>query len=177
MVQASKFFFVLGVSHRVQGEPDCHGSFDDPNYATVVRDIISRNGVDFVGEEAGDHTSVAERIAKELLGPEHYLNVQPKNPQEHGIGPTYDGYNLTSPSGGEFPVLRWMVAENEKKERIWVDLLVEKTASTGLLICGFYHVFSVAAKLLDRGLGVEARTYLPFDKLCGHNEKSESHEE
>ena len=95
-MQASKFFFVLGVSHTVQGELDFHGSFDDPDYATVVRDIISRNGVDFVGEEAGNHTSVAERIAKELLGPEHYLNVQPKNPQEHGIGQTYDGYNLTS---------------------------------------------------------------------------------
>ena len=172
-MSSPKFFFVLGVSHTVQGEPDFPGSFNDPDYATVVRDIISRNGVDFVGEEAGDHTSIAERIAEELCGPGHYLNVQPKNRWEHGIGQTHDGYKLASASGGEFPVLRWMVDANERRERIWVDHLVEKTTSTGLLICGFYHAFSVAAKLLNRGFDVEARTYLPYDKLCSHNRAGE----
>src|SRR5437867_1487435 len=143
----SKFFFVLGVSHTVQGEISFPGTFVDPDYDTVVRDIISTKGIDFVGEEGGDHTSIAERITQELLGAGHYFNVEPENPWQHGIGKTYDGYKLPSASGGEFAVLRWMVAENEKRERIWVDHLVEKTASIGLLICGFYHAFSVAAKL------------------------------
>ncbi|SRR6266566_3036505 len=168
MSEPSKFFFVLGVNHKVQGESNFPGTFVDPDYDKVVRDIISSKGIDFVGEEGGDHTTIAERITQELLGAGHYLNVEPENRSEHRIGETYDGYKLPSASGGEFDVLRWMVAENEKRERIWVDHLIEKTTSTGLLICGFYHAFSVAAKLLDRGFDVEARTYLPYDKLCSH---------
>jgi hypothetical protein len=168
MSEPSKYFFVLGVSHTVQGESNFPGTFVDPDYDIVVRDIISSRCIDFVGEEGGDHSTIAESIAQELLGAGHYFNVEPENRWEHGIGETYDGYRLTSVSGGEFDVLRWMVAENEKRERIWVDHLVEKTTSTGLLICGFYHAFSVSAKLLDRGFGVEARTYLPYDKLCSH---------
>jgi hypothetical protein len=160
-----KFFIILGVSHRVQGEPDFHGAFHDPDYATVVSEIISSNHIDFVGEEAGNHTTVAENITTSSLGAGHYLNVEPENREQHGIGNTYDGYKLPSASGGEFPVLRWMVAENEKRERIWVNLLVEKTATKGLLICGFNHAFSVAAKLLNGGFEVEARTYIPWDKL------------
>ena len=163
---------MLGVSHKVQGEINFPGTFVDPDYGEVVRHIISTRSIDFVGEEGGDHSTIAERITQELLGARHYLNVEPENRWEHGIGETYDGYNLPSASGGEFDVLRWMVAENEKRERIWVDHLIEKTTSIGLLICGFFHAFNVSAKLLDRGFDVEARTYLPWDKLCSHKHLS-----
>src|SRR5260370_17856274 len=68
-------------------------------------------------------------------------------------------------AGRALPVHRWVVAEIEKREQIWVDRLIERTVAKGLLICGLYHPFSVAAKLLNRGFEVEARTYLPWNKL------------
>lgn len=154
------------MSHRVQGEPTFPGGFTDPDYETVLRDIISSKVIDFVGEEGGDSTTVAEKIAKEMLGDGHYLNVEPEDRGQHGIGETFSGYRLSGIAGDEIEVLRWFVAENEKRERIWVDHLIQRTNENGLLICGLFHAFSVAAKVLDRGFKVEARTYVPWKKLA-----------
>lgn len=167
MNEVQKFFYVLGVSHRVQGEIDFRDSFFDPDYGTVVRDLIHSQEIDFVAEEGGDHTTIAERITNELLRPGHYLNVSPEHREDHRIRDTFNGYMLTSVTGEDFPVLRWFLRETEKLEQIWVDLLTQKTIARGLLICGFYHTFSVGAKLLKYG-SVEGRTYLPHDKLCSH---------
>jgi hypothetical protein len=166
-----KFFYVLGVSHRVQGEMNFKDSFYDPDYGTVVRDLIRTENIDFVAEEGGDHTTDAEKITDELLGPGHYLNVSPEHREDHDIGETFNGYMLTSVTGEDFPILRWFLSETEKLERIWVDLLTKRTAGRGLLICGFYHTFSVGAKLLEYG-SVEGRTYVPYDKLCIHHKKA-----
>lgn len=76
-----KFFYVLGVSHRVQGEVNFKDSFYDPDYSTVVRDLIRTENIDFVAEEGGDHTTAAEKITDEFLGPGHYLNVSPRTPR------------------------------------------------------------------------------------------------
>jgi hypothetical protein len=98
-----------------------------------------------------------------LLGVGHYLKVDPvleEDKKRHGIGETY-----YAPAVGALPVHRWVVAEIEKREQIWVDRLIERTVAKGLLICGLYHPFSVAAKLLNRGFEVEARTYVPWNKL------------
>jgi hypothetical protein len=137
-------------------------AIDDPDYATVVSEIISSNDIDFVGEERGINVTVAEKVAHDLLGAGHYLNVDPpvEDRMRQGIGKAY----CPPPLSG-LPVHRWIVAENEKREQIWVDRLVERTSAKGLLICGFYHAFSVAAKLLNRGFEVEARTYIPWEKL------------
>lgn len=166
-------FYVLGVSHTMQGETTVPGHFEDPDYATLVTNIISSTGVDFVGEEGGNDTTFAEKITNDLLGPGHYLNVEQQDRYQHDIGTTYDGYKLPSASGGQFDVVRWFVSENEKREKIWVDHLVARTDRTGCLICGFYHAFSVAAKLFDRGFEVESRTYLPHDKLARSRHKKE----
>jgi hypothetical protein len=72
-----KSFVVLGVSHRVQGEKDFHGAFDDPVYRAIVNEMISNERIDFVGEEGGFNTTDAEKIAQSLLGAGHYLNVDP----------------------------------------------------------------------------------------------------
>jgi hypothetical protein len=158
----TKFFLVLGVSHRVQGN-DFVGAFPDPDYATVVREIISSNHMDFVGEECSVTTTVAENIAQNLLGVGHYLNVDPleEDRKRNNIGET-----CFPPRLCELPVYRWIVAENEKRERIWIDRLVERTTSRGLLICGFFHAFSVASKLLNQGFEVEAHTYIPWEKFA-----------
>jgi hypothetical protein len=158
-----KSFVVLGVSHRVQGDTSFIKAFDDPDYREIVNKIISHDHIDFVCEEGAVNATDAERIAQNLLGAGHYLNVDPvleEDKKKHGIGETY-----LPPVLGELPVHGWVVLENEKREKIWIDRLIEGTVARGLLICGFYHTFSVAAKLLNRGFEVEARTYMPWEKF------------
>lgn len=158
-----KSFVVLGVSHRVQGDMDFVNAIVDPDYGEIVSEIISNDHIDFVGEECCVNTTNAGRIAQKLLGADHYLNVDPvfeEDKKAHDIGETCLPRPLTS-----LPVERWVVSENEKREKIWIDLLIERTLRRGLLICGFYHAFSVSAKLLNRGFEVEARTYIPWEKL------------
>ncbi|MGB8476616.1 MAG: hypothetical protein WCE61_21240 [Candidatus Acidiferrum sp.] len=158
-----KSFVILGISHRVQGDADFINAVDDPVYKEVVSEIISKDHIDFVGEECSVNSTDAERITQKLLGIGSYLSVDPvleEDRRKCSIGETCLPRPLTA-----LPVERWVVSENEKREKIWIDLLIEKTDTKGLLICGFYHAFSVAAKLLDRGFEVEARTYIPWEKL------------
>src|SRR6266849_3970660 len=142
-IMPPKFFIVLGVSHRVQGDMTFVRAIHDPDFTTVVSEIISSDHIDFVGEECGINVTVAEKVAQDLLGTGHYLNVDPpvEDRTRYGICDTY----CPPPLSG-LPVHRWIVAENEKREQIWVERLIERTAAKGLLICGFYHAFSVAAK-------------------------------
>jgi hypothetical protein len=153
---AEKCFVVLGISHKVQGAATFPGAFHDPSYALVLRDIISKDRIDFVGEEGDGKPTVAEKVTEELLGIGHHRNVDPlpEEQEKCGIGETYCG-----PGISELPVDRWIVAENDKRERIWAERLVEGTANKGLLVCGFLHAFSVATRLLKQGFEVEARTY------------------
>ena len=158
-----KSFVILGVSHRVQGDMDFVNAIHDPDYAQVVSEIIYRDHVDFVGEECAKNATVAEKVAQDLLGSGHYLKVDPpiEDRESHGIGEMY-----CPPALGGLPVHGWIVAESEKRENIWVDQLIEQTTEKGLLICGYLHVFSVGAKLLNRRFRVEARTYVPWQKFC-----------
>ena|SRR5258708_5619651 len=158
-----KSFVVLGVSHRVQGDKDVFDAFHDSGYAAVVKEIISNDHIDFVGEEWSDSTSIAETVTQSVLGAGRYLNVSPsiKDIERYGLGEKCHGSSLGVPL-----VMYWDISDNEKLEQIWVDQLTERTAARGLLICGVFHTFSVSAKMLNRGFEIEARTYMPWDKLA-----------
>jgi MoxR-like ATPase len=123
-----KSFIVLGVSHRVQvDDPNApFKTFDDPVYKKIVREIVSNEHIDFVGEEAGNKTTHAEQIALELLGPGHYLNVNPSAEEEQTLG-------VVSPchgsSLGEPHVMHWSVEKNERRETFWVDRIVKANAT------------------------------------------------
>ena len=160
-----KYLIVLAVSHRVQADDPTapFKTFDDPVYKKIVKGIISNERIEFVGEEAGDKTTHAEQITKEVLGPGHYLNVNPsvEDIERLGVAQPCHGAPL-----GEPPVMYWSIEKNENKENYWVDRIVEANPQKGLLICGCFHAFSVAAKLLKRGFKVETRTYKPWDKLA-----------
>lgn len=158
-----KNFHILGVSHRVQGEPSVKGSFDDPEYHAIVGRIILTEKIDFVAEEGGDHTTVAEGIANELLGVGHYLNVNPEEREASRIGLLCAGAPLSAVAGE----MEWHISAIDEMERIWIHHICDRTVENSLLICGFYHAFSVGTKLLRSG-SVKATTYLPHDKLCNH---------
>jgi hypothetical protein len=159
-----KSFVVLGVSHRVQVDnPDApFKTFDDPVYKKIVREIVSNEHIDFVGEEAGNKTTHAEQIVLELLGTGHYLNLNPSAEEEEILGVAQPCHG--SPLG-EPPVMYWSVEKNERREAFWVDRIVKANPTRGLLICGCFHAFSIAAKLFEREFKIETRTYMPWGKL------------
>jgi len=163
--EASKFFVVLGVDHRVQGDKDHPGSFDDPVYRDIVREIISNDHIDFVAEECNHDTTDAEKIADESLGAGHYSNVDilMKDRANCGIGETF------LPPRSNFPVTGYPMAFHQTREKKWVEKLVERTSTRGLLICGFVHAFSVSFRLMALGFKAEARTYIPWEKLSRKN--------
>jgi hypothetical protein len=170
-----KNFVILGVNHKVQGDLERPGTFEDPDYLDLLTVIIQTNNIDFVGEEGTSNPTYAQKIAKELLGEGHHQNVDPLVGAERealGIESTGRMLSFQNPLGNEYGVWCEVVAEQEKREEIWVDRLIEKTAVSGLLICGHLHTLSVAFRLRDRGFEVNARVYLPLNKLCGHQERT-----
>jgi hypothetical protein len=137
-----KNFVVLGVNHKVQGNADHQGTFYDPDYIDLLAVIIRSNNIDFVGEECTSNPTYAMEIARKLLGEGHHQNIDPLMGAERerlGIGDTGGMLSLRNPSGGEYGVSCQIVSEQEKREKVWVDRLIEITAMNGLLICGHTH--------------------------------------
>ncbi len=165
-----KNFVVLGVNHQVQGNAEYPGTFHDPDYVDLLTVIIRSKSIDFVGEECTSYPTHAKEIAQELLGEGHHQNVDPLIGSERerlGIGSTGGMSWLQNPAGGKYAINCQIVSEQEKREAVWVDRLIERTAVNGLLICGHLHALSVAFRLRNRGFEVNARVYLPLRKLCG----------
>jgi len=166
-----KKFVILGVDHRVQGDATCEGAIEDSDYEHLLDTIIDSNNLDFVGEECRSNPTHAAKIAREQLGEGHHQNVDPliENEREQfGIGDTGRRISFRSASGGEYLVTCEIVTEQEKREKIWVNRLIESTSTNGLLICGYAHALSVAFRIRELGFEVNVRTYLPLHKLCGH---------
>ena len=170
-----KNFTVLGVNHKVQGDTEYPGAFDDPDYIDLLTVIISSNNIDFVGEECTPNPTHAKKIAQELLGEGHHQNVDPLVGPERdqlGIGNTGGGFSLPSASGGQYYVHCMIVSDQENREKEWVDRLIDRTAVNGLLICGHAHALIVAFRIRNLGYEVSARIYLPLSKLCGHQSQT-----
>jgi hypothetical protein len=88
---------VLGVPHQLQG-PKFAGYVHNPTYSRFIEDLIKRE-VGFVFEEAsGRGPSIAEDLAKSLLGSGHYLDVDPSRDERPKYGIAMDvggGQRLT----------------------------------------------------------------------------------
>ena len=150
----SKSFVVLGVDHRIQGDPDVRGAFNDLDYRALIEAIISCGKIDFVGEERNLNITFAERITDQLLGTGRYINIDippgEREAQEIGDTTRMPLFNFET---------RHDLEAHDKRESFWVKRLVEKTAIRGLLICGSLHTFSVSLKLMGLKFKVDACTY------------------
>jgi len=82
----SKTVLVLAVPHQLQG-PKFLGFVADPSYNLLVKSAVLRRGVNFIFEEAsGLGPSVAEEIARTLLGPGHYMDIDPSREEREKYG-------------------------------------------------------------------------------------------
>ena len=162
-----KWVIVLAVPHRLQG-PAFQGYINDPSYSHLLTDLIE-TGCDFVFEEAsGLGPSTAENLAKSLLGPHHYLDVDPPVSEryKYDIGQTGGGYWI-EPGISEDFYESAVVEENGKREKLWLQRLEAQNFSKGLMICGLCHGLSFAFRLSSVGISVEkSHTYIPYHKFC-----------
>jgi hypothetical protein len=79
----------------------------------------------------------------------------------YGIGETYN-----PPLVGELPVERWAIAENEKREQIWIDRLNNLAAILKIWRKPQINNPLVVVLSMTRGFEVEAGTYIPWNKLA-----------
>ena len=174
----SKSVVVLSVPHELQG-PQFPRHVNDPASSHLVEGLIkggisvegfATGRIDFVFEEAaGRRPSIAEDLAKSLLGPGHYLDVDPPphERRKHGIKLETGGYWFDPSLGAHY---RWEeVDEHRKREQLWLQAVQAQAFETGLAICGLGHGLSFPFRLLSAGVRVLLTfNHIPYDKLCSH---------
>jgi hypothetical protein len=177
-IAQNKSAIVLAVPHRLQG-PGFEAFIKDPAYCKLLRRLIG--SVDFVfeeaaglGEAAGCGPSIAEELAKSLLEPGRYLDIDPPKDQrtKHGLAEATGGVEAIDTDqveNGQIPdEYRWeIVDEHRKREELWIQRVVEQSFTKGLVICGSAHGLSVAFRLQCASLSVsKVYYYTPYEKLC-----------
>ena len=129
--------------------------------------------MDFVFEEANpdEGRTVAEDIARDALGIDHYSLIDPSRDQRAslGIGETSD-WSCFNPMDDTVEVKDWLctvyVEEHKKREEHWLKVIQGKQFNRGLLICGDAHVLSMSYRFLSENFSVEAYSYVPYHRLC-----------
>ena len=165
---------VLAVPHQLQGTK-FSGYVKDSSYESLIEDLVRQ--VDFVFEEvSGRGPSVAEKLAGEVLGWGHYLDVDPPPDERQQCG-------IAKKTGEDFPIDPSQlcsdvapdichcafVSEHRKREELWLQKIQSQVFEKGLMICGISHGLSFAFRLQSAGFNeVELHSYIPYSKLCTH---------
>jgi hypothetical protein len=166
---------ILGTVHEIQGaEKFCRRKVEDPAYLDLVKQLLI--GKDFVFEEAsGLGPTKAEQLAREQLGSDHYLDIDPHASERsaYGIGETGRQFPIDPYSGNTDSFQQEFESEQSKRESLWLDRIGEANFTNALLICGYLHTLSMGYKLRTAEFRVEAWTYVPYFKLCPWPHNSE----
>lgn len=163
----NKTMLVLAVPHQLQG-PNFQGYLEDPSYACLVESSL-HTGVNFVFEEvAGRGPSIAEGLAKSLLGAGRYVDIDPSRNerQKYGISEgTGEGYPI-DPFNSSDAYYCLSLADQRKREELWLQRIQAQHFEKGLVICGLAHCLSISFRLQSDGFSVETYNYMPYNKLC-----------
>lgn len=165
---------VIAVPHQLQG-PGFHSYVEDESYSDWVGAFI-RNGVDFVFEEAsGRGPSVGQQLADSVLGPGHYLDIDPSRDErpKYGLAKDSGGGGCIDPMNSADVYEQSNVDQQRKREELWQERIQAKTFKKGVVICGTAHALSVAFRLRAPGVEVEVYTYTPHGKLCPRQHRQE----
>jgi hypothetical protein len=140
---------------------------DDPDYRQLCELLMGE--VDFVFEEACGYSTSASTIAKGLLGPDKYADINPPERSEAAqVGATQE-LDWRDPRNR---IWRHFHIEQEKREaKIWLEVLREHSFGRALLICGYLHLLTMANRLSVAGYEVDAVTYTPWNRLCQHESR------
>jgi hypothetical protein len=149
----SRKVVVLATIHAVQGaENRPLGTFEDPEYRDVIEALVAHYSVDSVFEEAcGCGPTIAEKLANA-----HGLRYLDVDARALGIEIDTEEDPLIAEEKLDAQVCR---------EEFWVKRITEQGFGSGLFICGYLHIFSIAVRLQDAGFAVAVHKYLPFHKF------------
>jgi hypothetical protein len=149
----SRKVVVLATIHAVQGaENRPLGKFEDPEYRGVIEALIEHYSIDSIFEEA---CACGPTIAGKLADARglRYLDVDAR---AFGIEIDTEGGPLFAEEKLDAQV---------RREEFWVKRITEQGFGSGLMICGYLHIFSIAVRLQDAGFAVAVHKYLPFHKF------------
>lgn len=159
---------VLAVPHQLQG-PAFGGYVDDPSYSLLLENV-TRDGVDFVFEEASGRTpSTAEQVAVSRLGEDHYLDVDPSVDErpKYGIAKVTGGGGPIDPFRSKDIYESALLDEQRKREDLWVQRVVAQPFKKALIIVGLAHGLSLGFRLASAGIEVrDVFLYIPHEKVC-----------
>jgi|HubBroStandDraft_5_1064220.scaffolds.fasta_scaffold362570_1 hypothetical protein len=160
-----KKLIIFGTYHQVQGVQgaDDFKNIYDPDYKTLLEELIQLHDVKFIFEEAsGFGPSVASEMATVPyldIDFENTYDAQSKFPEppETMFHPRSKVQETACKLGLE--VQNW-------RESRWVFQIKDQQFETGLVICGLLHSLSIAFRLQLEGFNVHVYTYQPIKRLC-----------
>lgn len=160
---------IVGIPHRIQGANGRARNVDDPDYSEVL-DLLLTGDIDFVFEEACGFLTTGAALAKARLGPNRYADLDPPERSEAARTGRTD-----EPHRGDQRIWRHHYREQEKREvTIWLQVLREHSFDRALLICGYLHLLTIANRLSAAGYDVDALQYMPWNRLCTHEQNKPS---
>jgi hypothetical protein len=160
---------VLGIDHGLHGAEKCPAKkqIADPTYGVLIKKLIADFELDYIFEEAAEcGPTIARNVAD--LGGVGYCDVDLALPNRilSGVESDFDFedyviYEINDPrmpNPEPFATLK-KVETQFGRERLWVARISETSFTKGLMICGYAHLFSVAARLDSLGVKVEKALY------------------
>jgi hypothetical protein len=159
---------IFGTVHQVQGATkDRRKNIDDPAYLSLLNQFLQ--GKDFVFEEASQlGPTKTEKVTEQLLGANHYLDIDPHPSDRWAFGIGVTGRRLEIDPHSQLTDFYFQEFEEEqfKRESLWLDKITNTNFTNALLVCGYLHSLSIACRLRFAKFTVETWTYVPYLKLC-----------
>ena len=153
---------VLATLHVFQGAEKRPGNDHDPMYVALLNKLMTSEAVDFIFEEAsGLGPTIAEKLAREKLAIEHYLDIDPAKGERHEFAIPSNSHepNMigTPPSGG---VRELADSGRARQARNPLDQAHQQHQfESALMICGLVHLLSFAFRLQEAKFSVQAIDY------------------
>jgi hypothetical protein len=152
-----RYVVLLATLHEFQGLAKYPDSVEDPDYARGIESLLLSRRVDFIFEEAAElGPSIAEDRSNQILGSDHYLDID-------------SGRAKPNPLGGSRPICGFSsisISESQTRENEWLKKVNAQGFNKGLVICGTGHSLSFGFMLQAAGFGVEICEHLPYERLC-----------
>jgi hypothetical protein len=158
---------VLGADHALQGAEKLsfEKKINDRTYGVLLEKLIRDYAIECIFEEAFGPTTAS---SLERLGLK-YVPVDPPGPDRttHGIpeGLVFEAYVIYEINDARRPnpepfATQKKVDTEFAREKVWVERIKRESFTSGLMICGCAHTFSVASRLADSGFSVDVIIYM-----------------
>jgi hypothetical protein len=153
---------VLGTIHMVQGAEKRAGNHHDPMYVALLDKLLVSEGADFIFEEAsGLGPTIAENLARERLGADHYLDIDPARHDRAAFAipsVSHEPHMIGTPPSVAFA--NWQILDvHARRENLWIKRITQHRFESAVLICGLVHLLSVSFRLQEAKFSVQAIDY------------------